>query len=204
MVAPTPLDANGVDIIPREEFKARQSSAAIIAAARGKADAIIRQAERDAEREKKRGFIDGQAEGKQKAAIQMIETVTRSVEYLSSVEEALIDVVLDAVHKIIGDFDQEELVAKVVGKAIESLAGRSKVTIRVHPGKNARLRRKLESRLRKNIGTMALEIVSDAGLRPGAAILESDVGTINADIHHQMNAIETALRRSLQRRKADT
>ncbi|MDR2721045.1 MAG: hypothetical protein LBB15_02030, partial [Puniceicoccales bacterium] len=77
--------------------RAQDESAKIIAAANGEAKKIIDEAKVTYESEKKRGYDDGIANGKEEMADQLMELATKSADSFTKLEKDVIDVVARAI-----------------------------------------------------------------------------------------------------------
>ncbi len=105
----------------------------------------------------------------------------------------MVGVVIDAVQKIVRDFDNETLVKNTVRSGLELVRSGKKLTIRVHPQMQEVVSEQL-SELQKSISHV--EVLSDGALKLDECILESDVGIVNASVELQVEALVNALRKA--------
>lgn len=141
-----------------------------------------------------RGLSKGAEEAKSRLANQILTSASSLVSQLSAIEKDLSNVVLNAVRKIVSEFDDEKVVFEAVKKGLGLVYNSQKVTIRVHPS----VAPSLASRLNElNHDVNFLEITSDDRIQTTDCFLESDIGIVNASLDAQMNAIEIAIKSKL-------
>lgn len=138
-----------------------------------------------------RGLEEGQERAKREAAEQMVLFAGRVNDTLTQMENALVEVVMAAVRKVILDFDQEEKVRNAVLAGLELVRGSHKLLVRVHPQQQAVVAAQLDN-IQHRFSN--LEVVGDQELQPDDCILESDLGIVNAGIGTQLMIIEQTLR----------
>lgn len=139
----------------------------------------------------------GKAEGLEQANQQLTEQLLtftfKMHESLNQVEQSLVEVVVDAVQKIVRDFDDETLVKNTVRSGLELVRSGKKLTVRVHPEMQEVVSEQLNE-LQKSISHV--EVLSDGALKLDECILESDVGIVNASVEMQVEALVGALRKA--------
>ena len=149
-------------------------------------------------RRKAEGYDTGLEMGKAEIAERMVEYMGRSAAYFSKVEGVLIDVVMRAARRVIGEFDQKEVVERVVKRALEATRNEGHVTVRVAPA----LADDLKSRIGNILGEFPrvefLEVVADSRVPEGGCILETELGFVDASLETQFKAIEKALVNSMK------
>jgi len=167
-------------------------------------DSLLSQlAKRDKERQVEanralsKSIEHGKAEGMEKANQELTEqllTYTLKMhQSLSEVEQSLVEVVIEAVQKIVREFDDETLVKNTVRSGLELVRSGKKLTVRVHPQMQEVVSEQLVD-LQKSISHV--EILSDEVLKLDECILESDVGIVNASVELQVEALVSALRKA--------
>jgi type III secretion protein L len=187
-----PLRPSG-KILRADEYAVVAERGQILEEARREAEEIQTRAEVDAESRKQEGYDAGLAEGKVAAAALVAETKLRLVRQLVLAESSLVRVVQRALTQILGEFDSNDLVLRMVRKAIEAEQDQNRVIIRVHPSKVAYLRQRLDEIQAETPGVQWIEIRKDESLSETGCILESEAGTIDASLDHQLAAIGKAL-----------
>ncbi|MGB0845495.1 MAG: type III secretion system stator protein SctL [Thiolinea sp.] len=139
------------------------------------------------------GMAEGMEQANQQLAEQLLTFTLQMHESLRQVERSLADVVIEAVRKIVHDFDNETLVKNTVRSGLELVRGGKKLTIRVHPQMQEVVSEQL-GELQKSISHV--EVLSDSALKLDECILESDVGIVNASVDLQVEALVSALRKA--------
>ena len=148
------------------------------------------------EAERERGYADGRDQAQLKAAQHMLEAAGRTVEYFAGVESAVIDIVMQAVRKLIAGFDDRERVGAVVHGRCRWCATRSRsrcacIRRRAH-------RRGTHERL---AGGLSPHGLCGRGGRSapgaGACIVESEIGLVEASLERQLAALRQAFERVL-------
>lgn len=184
-------------IIRSAEFQTLLDAEAIIAAAEAEAERIRAAAREEYESEKQRGYADGLVEGRMEMAEKMIDSVGRAVDYFSGLEHRVVDLVLKALRKILGELDARDRVVNVVRTALAVAKNQSHVTLRVTPADAEIARERLAEITKPYPEIHFLEVVPDSRLAPAACILETELGVIDASLELQLAAIEKSLARSL-------
>ena len=185
-------------ILPAREYAALVEAEGLIEAARAEAEWIRREAEEEYARRRAEGYETGLEKGKAEIAERMVDYMGRSAAYFSKVEGVLIDVVMRAARRVIGEFDQKEVVERVVRRALEATRNEGHVTVRVAPA----LADDLKSRIGNILGEFPkvefLEVVPDSRVPEGGCILETELGFVDASLETQFKAIEKALVNSMK------
>ena len=190
IAAPAP----GTRLIRAEEYSRLLEAGELLAAARGRADAIRAEAEEAYETRRREGYEDGVMEGRMEQAEKMMETAMQAVEYIENIEETLVKVVTSAVRKIIGELDERERIVRVVRTALVSVRSQQKVMIRVCPADEPAVREALAAMIASAPGGVSfLDVSADPRMKPGDCILESELGVVDAGLETQLRALENAL-----------
>lgn len=167
----------------------------ILEKAKQEADKILSDAKEVYESEKKRGYTDGVASGRTEMADQLMALATKNADSLSRLEKDVTDVVVRAVKKIIGDIDKTELITDVVKNSLKLIKSQKQAVLKVAPSEASFLREKVDELIKDTPNLEFLDIISDAHLSPGACILETDLGVIDASVDVQIAAIEKSIGR---------
>ena len=186
-------------IIRAEEYLLKLKAEEIISKAKEEAQKIIEEAKDIYEKEKKRGYEDGLNEGKMHMTEQMLNMVSKSVNYFASVEEKIIKIVMTAIKKIIGEIDKDELIVRIVKNALASARNQKQVTIRVAPEQVEVIKSKVNEIIAEFPAISFLEVTADSRLKPGGCIVESEIGIVDASIDIQLEAIYRSLSRSFKK-----
>lgn len=138
----------------------------------------------------RRGLDEGRARANREASEKMTLFAGRVGEVLSHVEAQLVDVVSEAVRKVIDDLGQEERVRQAVLSGLELVRGSHNLVIRVHPSMQTNVSEQLDDIPHRFTN---LEVVGDDSLAEDECTLESDLGIVNAGLEQQLRVIEQVL-----------
>lgn len=180
-------------ILKGNDYASLLSSQEMMESAKKRAEEIIEDAKRAFEEEKKRGFEEGLKEGNQKVSEFMIDAVGRSVENFETFENDMIELVVNALRKILGEMDEKELVKRVVQEALATVRNQKKVNLTVNPAQVEIIKEQLTDLLAKFPTINFIEILSDPRVKPGGCTLETEVGVVDATIDVQLAAIKRSL-----------
>ena len=186
-------------VIKAEEYLLQLKAEELIAKEKEEAQKIIEEAKRIYEKEKKRGYEEGLKEGKMHMTEQMLNMVSKSVNYFASVEEKIIKIVMTALKKIIGEIDRDELVVRVVKNALAAARNQKQVVIRVAPEQVEVVKKRINEIIAEFPAVSFLEVTADSRLKPGGCIVESEIGIVDASIDVQLEAIYRSLTRSFKK-----
>jgi type III secretion protein L len=181
--------------------QARAERDKIISAAEAKAKTIVSDAKATYESEKKRGYDDGIASGKEEMANQLMELATKSAESFTKLEKDVIEVVARAIRKILGDVDKNELISSVVKNALKMVRSQKQAVLKVSPSDARFLRDRVCELTKETPSIEFLEVVSDNHLEPGSCLLETDLGVVDASVGVQIAAVEKSLGRIINERQ---
>ena len=190
------LDA-GERVIRADAYATVQTADQVLAAAREEAAATLRAAETEYQSGRERGYADGLAEAQAEFAEQILGLVARSVDFLGQAEGQVSHTVLICLRKILGEFPEEELVARAARAALDQVRGEPRASLRVRPGLVDGLRTRVGEILRGSGDVSFLEVVGDERLEHGGCRLESESGVVDASIEVQLAALEKVFRSRL-------
>lgn len=179
-------------VVRAGDLQALRSAQEAIAVANEQADLIVSQAQAAYEAERKRGYEEGQAQARLEQAEQMIENVARNVDYFSKVELRMVDLVLQAVQKIIGDFNDRERVLITVRNVLSVLRNQKQLTLRLNSQQVEIVKSSMDELLAAYPGVGYIDVLADNRVKPDACILESEIGVVEASIDSQVEALRSA------------
>lgn len=189
--------APGTRIVRREDWLVWREAEAAVQAARDEAAAIVAGARAAFDAEKERGYADGREEAQLQQAEQMIEQVGRAVDYFGRVEQRMVELVMQAVQRVIADFDDRDRVVAVVKGALAVVRNQKQVTLRVSPAQVATVQQAQVELLAAYPGVGYLDVVADPRLAADACILESEIGIVEASVQGQLAALRKAFAKVL-------
>jgi type III secretion protein L len=180
-------------ILRAAEARAWQDGHAFLDEARRDAQQLRDAARRAYAAEYAQGYEDGKARGDADAARLVSETAVKVDRYLGGLEAEIINLALDVVRRVLGEFDASMLVAKAAAQAVTEIRRAKYLKVRLHPASVNRVRDELNAVLRESELGMAVEIDADDTLATGACILSTDIAVIDASIEAQLDAIAAAI-----------
>lgn len=173
----------------------------IVAAAEAEAARIAADAKVAAEAEKKRGYADGIAAGRQEILLQKMNLVDESVAYMERIEGEIADIVIKAMKKCVCEIGERELVVQAVRKSLLSIIrNQSQITIKVPPEMVAVVKERLDSILADFPTVLHADIREDAHLKGATCIVETEAGSVESSVDRQLETIEKAIRKSIARK----
>ncbi len=182
-------------VIKADDFWQYQQAREMMSSAREKRDQILDAALAGFEAEQARGYRQGRDEARQEQAQKMIGVISQTVDYFSKIEAQMVDLVLDAVRRIIDDFDDREKVLKVVRNALTMVRNQRQILIRVHPVNVAEIKSQVNNLKQSFPGIEQMEVSADMSLDKDACVIESDMGQVEASMSGQMEALRTSFGR---------
>ena len=162
----------------------------IILAAQEEADRIREQARKEYQQELERGYREGLEQAQMEQVERMIENASRMVDFFSTVEQRMVSLVMQAVRRIVADFDDHERVMTVVQSGLAVMRNQKQLTLRLAPEHLETVRARASELLEKFPGVGMIDFVSDSRLKGDAAIFESEIGVVEASLEAQLAALE--------------
>ena len=184
-------------LVRADEAAAVARAEEVIAAAESEAAAIVAEAKTAYEAERKRGYEDGIAEGREEILRQKVDLLGESVAFMERCEGKLADLVIRAMRKCVLEIGDRELVVQTVRKALESvIRNQSLITVKVAPDMVETVRGRLQDILSAFPTVVRADVKEDRRLSGPACIVETDVGNVETSIERQLSAIEKSIRRN--------
>lgn len=180
-------------VVKAEDYSAYLKAQEIIDLANQKAAGIEEDARKAFEEEKKRGYEEGMEEGSQKMSELMIESIAKSVQNFEDFENDVIQVVDDAIRKILGELDDKELIGRIVRNALGMVRDQKRVTVIVNPSELDTVRPQLSDLLAQYPSINVIDITSDPRVKAGGCKLETEMGVVDASLDTQLDAIKKSL-----------
>ena len=183
-----------VRVLKAPDYLCAAEAEAILEDANRQADKILADARRMYKEEKARGRADGVAEAQGEVAAQILNVVSRSVDYLAGAEAEVARIVMTCLRKILGDFSEEELVIREARAALQMVRNEPRVTLRVSTDVETEVRERIGDVLSGNGDVSFLEVVGDERIGLGGCRLESEAGVVDASIEQQLEVLEDVLK----------
>ncbi|MDH4571778.1 FliH/SctL family protein [Salinicola acroporae] len=180
----------GKVILRAEEAEAWIDGYAFLDRARRQAadqDRVLREARDEAYAE---GFEAGRRAGEIQAARLLTTTRDDVARYLEHLEPALAELALDLVRRLLGEFDEAELVAHCVRQALREWRQEHRIRIRVAPSLEARVATLLSA---DPTVTQDYEVEADPQLGPEQCLLMTPVAVMDIGVDSQLDVLRQAL-----------
>lgn len=146
------------------------------------------------------GYEKGCEEGKGEYALKIMETVLSSVDSLEGLEKQVVEVVTSSIEKIIGSFNADDLIVRVVRKSLSAVRGEKRILVRVSLQNEKIIRNDLRAFLLSDDGRSGyIEVLGDSNLGEGDCILETQLGVIEASLSSQLKILRESLNKRVQK-----
>lgn len=189
-------------IVKGETVEARNEAQAIKDRAQVEANEIIRQAELEAEQLKAQAYQIGLEDGKNTGAQELAEIVATVSQRLSQieaqVEPQLKELAIKIARKILGrelEFHPEGVVDIVKQALSEKARQRREIYLRVNPADLQFIREHKADLLEVLSRSKEIGIREDPDVEKGGVIIETDAGTIDAQLETQLAVFERVLKK---------
>ncbi len=187
--------ARGPGVVSSEVYEASEEAKQIIAAATQRAAMIKEQAEQ----ERARVLAEAREQGRQEGLAQTTELRMKAKAHrddlIAGAEREMVALACRIAEKIIGaDLERSpETIINICATAIDNVRNVAALTVRVNPQSAAILREKKKP-LMELIGRVKdIAIREDSDVAPGGCIIETDSGTIDAQLSTQLEMIQRVL-----------
>lgn len=177
-------------VLKADDYVVYLEAQEIIKAAQQQAAETADEARKAYEHEKKRGYQDGMAESKAEQTEHMLKVVSKTINYLSDIEDTLANILISCVKKIIGEYNQEDLALSLVKNALQHVRNEKHVTIRIPPAQYSAVQARLNTILAEYKGVGFIDLVADPRLSVGDCIMESEIGVVDASVDVQLMALQ--------------
>jgi len=182
-------------VLNAEEYEAHTQAKQIVLDAQRRADEI----KAEAIRYKEEVFAKAKEEAKADVQARQAEEIARAKmeagQIIENAEKDIVDLALAVANRILGrDLERDpNLVMEICANAIEVARASKAMTFRVNP-EDGKLLREKRPRLMELIGRQVdLAIRDDAEIERGGCIIQTDYGTIDAQIRTQFEMLRTLL-----------
>lgn len=177
-------------VLSPQEMCAWQDAQNLLSQAREEAIRIRSQAVQAYEDEKQRGYEEGLTMARMDEAERLIENASRTVDYFAAIEQKIVSLVINSVRRIMSDFNDTERVLAVVQSGLSVMRNQKQLTLRLSPQHAETVKTKAQQLLEQFPGVGIMDIVADSRLKGDAAILESEMGVVEASVDLQLKALE--------------
>lgn len=188
-------------VLNKKVLDAKSKAQAIIEDARKEAERMRREAEdllsevkQKLEDERRRGYEEGREEGLSSVMEKLVAFERMKEAFYNGVEDEIIKLVMTISEKVIGVIVQEnkETIRSIVGQALSAALG-EKVLVRLNP-EDYKVVMSSDYKYRDELDrTKRIAFKEDDTVSRGGCVVETEVGTIDARLETQLEAIRKAL-----------
>ncbi|HEX6703353.1 MAG TPA: type III secretion system stator protein SctL [Albitalea sp.] len=183
--------------------RVRELAEAELQAAREEARRILEQAQAEAEQLRRQAYQEGTRQAVSDWHERQAAAAVDKTRVVQEMHAKLADVVTNAVERIVQTQDRASLYERAL-KNVQSLTrGATALKLRVGPDDYAHACQCIASIADLQDVGLSVEVVSDAGLRPGSCIFESDLGVLDASLQTQLDGLRAAMERAVRRAAAE-
>ncbi len=182
-------------IIPREEFDEQGMDMASVKELRHMMESAEEQAAAYYEEARAEGYAAGLQEGRREFLRVCADAVEAVRKQLFQLEDALVPTVLLAVERVFGQFEDKELVRRVLRAALKELGYAVGVTIRVPPDQTEAMRNVMEQLAKEDemVAKAIAGVEGDPSLKSDEILLETIQGRVHVGIPYQIARLKTGL-----------
>ncbi len=158
------------------------------------AQSILKRVEEEMEKAKAKGFEEGKNQGLADVTALMSQAVHAKEKMFEGVEKDAVKLVYDIAEKVLGEelATRETAIVDLVRQALQTAMGQ-KIIVLVNPADLEAVRQEQATLLQALDGSRSLQIRADEKVKPHGCIIETEVGTIDAQLDTQLSAIRKAL-----------
>lgn len=190
----------GSKVIPATRWSELQEADERMKSARKQAQEITAGAADAYAAECRRGYEDGLAQAKLEQASQVFENVAKQIDFLEKSEDRIVDLVMQAVRKVIDGFDDKERTVAAVRSVLSAAREQKQVTLRINPALAESLKAKIQEMVTAYPGIEFVDVVAERGMTGDSCVLESEEISIEANIETQVKAIQSLFDKTLGRK----
>jgi len=182
-------------VVRSEDYEAGKNAADVIADAKRQYDQILA----EAEVQKQKIFDDAQERGRQQGLAMVTEQLARAKiqagELLAQHEQDVIQLACKIAEKIIGrDLERDpQTLVELCATAVENVRNAKSLVLRVNPEMASRLRERKKDLMDLIGRSVDVAIKEDADVATGGCIVQTEFGTIDAQLFTQLEMIQRVL-----------
>ena len=135
----------------------------------------------------------GEAAGREAGARVVADTVAAAESYLRKSEKRLVGIVMAAVTRILGEFDDVELATRMVRRLIDEAEEEGGIRLRVSPAQAKAIAQTARELQAAFPGARTIEVIADPEVADGACRMQTELGFVDTSIDGQLRALREAL-----------
>jgi type III secretion protein L len=190
-------DRNSPKRITADRFDATIDARQLVEQARQRANQLYEEAERDIQNLKDRAREQGRQQGKAEVAGLLIRASKERERMLAAAEKQIVELALLAARRIIQKelYTSPETIVAVVSPLIKRAQRSQNITIRVHPQDLPALETALPELSAEAELVCSVQVEPDETIERGGCVVTTDIGTFDARIEVQLDALARALQK---------
>ncbi len=144
-------------------------------------------------------FKSGLANGEKEASERICAITLETQIYLEKLAGELAIIAANGVEKVIGESADEEVTYQIIKKSLVELAGQKRITLKVSPENKKYIESKIETLLAQYVDVKLFVVEALPHLaRKNGCILECELGSVDALLETQLEAIANSLTRAMR------
>lgn len=182
-------------VLNAEEFEARQAAKGIIDEAQKQREEILAEAQKQRVEIFEKAKQEARAEMAAHAATELAKAKLQAGQLLAASEREMVELACRIAEKIIGrDLQRDpDTILEIAANAIDSARTAKAMVLRVNPRDGVALREK-RPKLMELIGrSVDISVKDDADVEVGGCIVQTEFGTIDAQLRTQFEMLKLAL-----------
>ena len=188
-------------LIKAADYLDYQEAETIITVAQQRAQAIEQTAEQKRDEVLQQAYQEGQQKAQQEQIEQSIAMAGRSIDYFSNIEKQVTNIVMTAVRRILGEFDDVDLVVRSVRNVLHTMGNEKQLSLRVANQHAETVKARVTEILSAYPAVSFIEVIGDNRLAGTACVLESEMGVVEASVEVQMQSLQNALQEHFNAQK---
>jgi type III secretion protein L len=188
-------------VIKADAFKALDDVRALIKECEALEARLLKEGQAAHAVARREGFAQGHREGSALCAERLTEIELEAARYLGTLDDKLVRLVMQVIRRIAPRIGARQVVPDLVEEALKEVRAERFLVIRVHPDCVETVNQRLSEIKQAYPMFELVDVLSDSTLEPFDCSLESEAGVVRADLEVQLEAIERALRHSLEAHK---
>lgn len=177
-------------VIKAEEAECWIDGYAFLERAKAEAAAILSTTQDEVAKARAVGIEEGRKAGEAAAAALLMHTQRDVESFLGSVEPMVAMLAMQIVERVLGNFDDAELVARAAREALDGLREERAVVVHVAPAMLGEVRQRLQS---MHTGPLDVRVVMDRHLSGRQCTVTTSATSIDIGVDTQLEAIRAAM-----------
>lgn len=179
----------GSHILTKETALQLHEATTLLETAEAEAARIRGEAQIAFEKERERGYAEGQRQADLDAVSRLVNETELLTGKLVELESELTGLVVDCVHRIMQGFNDHEKARSLIRSALQRMRKEKIVQLRVPPGWSQEIRASTDSVLSEFAEIELIDVFEDETLKPPRIIVESGLGRIDIDLERGIDGL---------------